>query len=128
VAVEFDGGEHYRHALKIMADREKDELARNGGYRVVRVPYWVQLTTETLCYYFEIDAEIIQNFPHGFIATRFFPASYCELGIARFKRELDALPLAVRNAVVTSLRHRAMEFVTEYVVPNALAHLLDGSG
>jgi hypothetical protein len=31
VAVEFDGDEHYRHTLKIKADREKDEAARVGG-------------------------------------------------------------------------------------------------
>ncbi len=42
VAVEFDGDAHYRDSLKIKADLDKDELARLGGYRVVRIPYWVQ--------------------------------------------------------------------------------------
>ena len=45
VAVEFDGDEHYRHTLKIKTDREKDELARRAGYKVVRFPYWVQLSS-----------------------------------------------------------------------------------
>jgi hypothetical protein len=126
VAVEFDGDEHYRHSLKIKADREKDELAKLGGYRVVRVPYWVQLTSETLRHYFGLDAEIAQDFPHGFITTKIFPASFCELGLARFTRELDSLPSPVRNAVITSLRDRAAEFGKEYVVPDPITHLLGG--
>ena len=125
VAVEFDGDEHYRHTLKIKIDREKDDLARIGGYRVVRIPYWVQLTSETLKHYFGLDADIIQDFPHGFITTKVFPASYCEMGIARFKREIDALPTSVRLAVKTSLCDRSKEHGLEYVLPDQLAGLLD---
>ena len=59
--------------------------------RVVRVPYWVQLDRTTLGHYFGLSAEIEQRFPHGFITTKLFPASYCELGVERFRRELEAL-------------------------------------
>ncbi|HRI18477.1 MAG TPA: hypothetical protein PL196_08155, partial [Burkholderiaceae bacterium] len=124
VAVEFDGDEHYRHSLKIKVDREKDGYARDDGYRVVRMPYWVQLTTETLKYYFDLDANIVQNFPHGFITTKVFPASYCEMGIDRFRRELDALPVATRSAVVSSLRDRAEEHGIEFVLPAGLRSLI----
>jgi hypothetical protein len=124
VAVEFDGDEHYRHTIKIKSDHEKDELARQGGYQVVRVPYWVQLTSETLKRYFDLDAEIVQDFPHGFITTKVFPASFCEFGIARFQRELDCLPSGVRLAVISSLRDRAAEHGVEYVLPKQLTGLL----
>ncbi|MGI5863948.1 MAG: hypothetical protein ACOX6T_18095 [Myxococcales bacterium] len=70
VAGEYDGDEHYRNSLKTKIDNEKDRYARNEGYHVVRIPYWVQLTTETLKYYFELDAEIVQDFRHGFITTK----------------------------------------------------------
>lgn len=123
-AVEYDGDEHYRHALKIKIDREKDDLARQGGYRVIRVPYWVQLTSQTLRHYFSLDAEIIQGFPHGFITTKLFPASYCELGVERFRRELDGLPSEAREAVLKSLRDRAEEHGLEYVLPTALRSLI----
>ncbi len=125
VAVEFDGDEHYRHSLKIKVDREKDGYARDDGYRVVRVPYWVQLTTETLKYYFDLDAKVVQDFPHGFITTKVFPASYCEMGIDRFRRELDALPVATRSAVVSSLRDRAEEHGIEFVLPAGLRFLIE---
>jgi hypothetical protein len=124
VAVEFDGDAHYRDSLKIKADFEKDELAKLGGYKVVRIPYWVQLTTDTLAHYFGLEADIIQDFPHGFITTRVFPASFCELGIARFEREMESLPDSVRQAVISSLRSRVLEHGVEYVIPQKLARLL----
>jgi hypothetical protein len=124
VAVEFDGDEHYRHSLKIKVDREKDAYARADGYRVVRVPYWVQLTTTTLRHYFDLDAEVVQDFPHGFITTKVFPASFCELGIERFRGELERLPPEVRDAVVKSLRERSVEHGVEYVLPTTLRSLI----
>src|ERR1035438_355061 len=45
-----------------------------------------------------LEAEIDQSFPHGFITTKLFPASFCELGIERFRAELLALPGSVRDA------------------------------
>lgn len=122
--VEFDGDEHYRNTLKIKADTEKDQIATQHGYRVVRIPYWVQLTTDTLWHYFNLNAEIRQDFSHGFIATKIFPASFCELGIARFQRELTSLPAGVRTAVVNSLRDRCREYGSQYVLPSSLQNVL----
>ena len=121
--VEFDGDEHYRNTLKIKADEEKDSIAANHGYRVVRIPYWVQLTTQTLRYYFGLTATIHQDFSHGFITTKVFPASYCELGLSRFRRELESLPASVRNAVMNSLRERATEHGNVYGLPSSLQNV-----
>lgn len=126
IAVEYDGDEHYRHSLKVKADREKDALARTSGIKVVRFPYWVQLTTGTLRHYFGLEAQVVQDFAHGFITTKHFPASFCELGLARFERELGSLPPPVQLAVVESLRARADEHGVEYVVPSALTALIAG--
>ncbi len=104
VLVEYDGDEHYRDSLKIKADAHKDALAIAHGMRLVRVPYWVQLTNQTARHYFGLEAEIEQSFPHGFITTKLFPASFCEMGVERFRREIDALPATVREAVIASLR------------------------
>ena len=122
--VEFDGDAHYWNSLKIKVDSEKDAVAKDLGYTVVRMPYWVQLTTETLLHYFDLHAQIEQDFPHGFIATKIFPASYSELGISRFERELTSLPEVTRTAVIDSLRDRATEHGVEYVLPSKLRHLL----
>lgn len=123
VFVEYDGDEHYRNSLKIKADQEKDAIARSHGVKLVRVPYWVQLDSVTLRHYLNLDAAIRQTFPHGFITTKLFPASYCEFGVLRFSRELSELPGAVRAAVIRSLRDRAEEFGVEFVLPSSLRHL-----
>jgi len=122
--VEFDGDAHYWNSLKIKVDAEKDAVAEKLGYNVVRLPYWVQLTTETLFYYFGLEEEIEQDFPHGFITTKIFPASYSELGVNRFTKELENLPKDTRKAVEKSLRDRAKEYGEQYVVPTSLRHLL----
>jgi len=89
--VEYDGDAHYRDPLKIKIDSEKDAIAESLEYTVVRIPYWIQLDSEMLLHYFGITAVIQQDFPHGFITTKLFPASYCEMGISRFRRELQSL-------------------------------------
>jgi hypothetical protein len=83
VLVEYDGDDHYRDSMKIKADREKDEAAKQAGMRLVRVPYWVQLDATMAKHWFGLEATIDQSFPHGFITTKLFPASFCELGEAR---------------------------------------------
>ena len=118
--VDYDGDEHYRNALKVKSDAEKDLEASAQGYSVVRIPYWVQLDTVTAGYYFGLNIEIVQDFPHGFISTRIFPASFCELGVARFLRELNQLPEGVRADVLESLAARAEEHGVEDVLPAEL--------
>jgi hypothetical protein len=125
VVVEYDGDAHYRHSLKIKADREKDAIASELGYKTIRFPYWVQLDGMTLEHFFRLEAEIAQDFPHGFITTRYFPASFCEVGVARFRKELEDLPDAVRLKVVQSLHDRSKEYGTEYVMPSSLRHLIN---
>ena len=122
--VEYEGDDHYRDSLKVKADRDRDRLARESGMSVVRVPYWIQLDSATVQYYFGVSAEIQQNFPHGFITTKVFPASFCELGVERFRLELYALPSQVHDAVIQSLRDRVREFGLEYVLPSTLRDLV----
>jgi very-short-patch-repair endonuclease len=122
--VEYDGDDHYRHSLKVKTDRAKDEIAQKEGSRVVRFPYWIQLDNHTLKHYFGLEAQIEQSFPHGFITTKLFPASFCELGIERFRAELASLPMTVREAVVSSLRERISEHGLQYVLPGSLVGLV----
>jgi hypothetical protein len=71
-----------------------------------------------------LEAVVEQTFPHGFITTKLFPASFCELGIERFQAELFTLPLIVRAAVVSSLRERVAEHGLQYVLPTSLVHII----
>ena len=122
--VEYDGDDHYRHSMKIKGDLAKDEIARSLGLQVVRFPYWIQLDSNTLKHFFGLDANVEQSFPHGFITTKLFPASFCELGIERFRVELEDLPASVREAVISSLRDLVAEHGLKYVLPGSLADLI----
>ena len=122
--VEFDGDEHYRHTLKIKRDRDKDEIAKNQNCRVVRFPYWMQLDNLTLEHCFGLEAQVEQSFPHGFITTKIFPASFCELGVERFRSELLTMPVSVREAVISSLRERVAEHGLQYVLPRSLVDII----
>lgn len=128
--VEYDGDERYRDSLKIKADRQEDAIATANGFQLVRVPYWVQLDNVTSRHWFGREADIVQSFPHGFITTKFFPPSYCELGIGKFRRGLELSLAAVRAAVVASLRDRVADYGVEYVLPTELPRRasLDGKG
>lgn len=124
VVVEYDGDEHYRNALKIKTDIAKDQAAVSLGYKTVRFPYWIQLDTTTLEHFSGLEANVRTDFPHGFITTRIFPASFCGFGIQRFAGELDALPGTVRDSVIQSLQDRASKHGIEWVLPQQLFHLL----
>ena len=85
----------------------------------------MQLDKTTARHYFGLEAEIQQSFPHGFITTKLFPASFCELGIERFRTELVGLPQPVREAVMASLRDRVQEHGLEFVLPGSLAGIIE---
>jgi hypothetical protein len=125
VLVEYDGDEHYRSSLKAKDDIEKDDLAASHGAKLVRIPYWVQLDDETAHFYFGLKARVTTSFPHGFITTKYFPASFCELGMQRFQRELETLPTGVRLAVVESLRARVTEHGLQFVLPTPLRGVIE---
>jgi hypothetical protein len=122
--VDYDGDDHYRNSLRAKYDALKDREAKAAGHKVIRIPYWVQLDDATLRYYFALPGHIDQCFPHGFITTQYFPASFCELGAERFRRELRKLPRSVREAVIASIKKRAREHGARYVLPTMLRYLL----
>lgn len=124
--VDYDGDEHYRNTIRIKSDMSKDQESRIVGFRVVRFPYWIQLDSTTAEHYFGLNIEIEQDFPHGFITTKIFPASFCELGLSRFEAELDDLPESIRNEVIESLVDRSADFGVKFVVPSRLQHFIDG--
>ena len=123
--VEYDGDEHYRNTIKIKSDINKDRVAKDNGFLVVRFPYWIQLNNQTLSHFFNLPGNLVQDFPHGFITTKIFPASFCELGVERFVRELMEIPNFVKKDVINSLRDRSDEHGIEYVMPSTLRYLLN---
>ena len=130
IAVEFDGDQHYRDTLVMKLDFEKEDLADEEGIEVIHIPYWVQLTDETAKHYFGdlFDGiHIEQNYPHGFIKSKIFPASYCALGVERFMAELHDLPYDIFMEILMNLFDRAFDeaYAPEFVIPGVMADLFN---
>lgn len=95
--VEFDGPQHYTSFNNIQTDILKDETYTKEGYKVVRVPYFVQLSNHVIKHLFGINQIItnpellkFQDYKHGFIdAKAILPWDYCEKGIERFLQNLN---------------------------------------
>lgn len=125
IFVEFDGDSHYRDPKVIKRDREKEDIAKNNNSKVIRIPYWIQLNNETFLYYFNKKISIEQNYRHGFVSDKAaLPASFCELGINKFKLEFDALSENIKFEIVKSLKEKIEKYGEHYVLPTSLKYIL----
>ena len=111
--IEFDGYQHYTSSSCIERDGLKDatwELEKEEN-RVIRIPYFVQLTTKTFNFFFKDiienlnkTIEIKCNYEHGFIDKKaILPADFCTYGERRFIYEMQQLPSDVCGDIIISL-------------------------
>jgi len=123
--VEFDGYFHYSVPSVILNDQKKDFTYTNLGYKIVRIPYFVQLSTQVIKELFEIDFKIDQSYPHGFIDEKaLLPAAFCELGIQRFLSDLDKFSF-IKEDIIDSLFKKVNDLKNQMLVlPPSLLYLL----
>ena len=93
--VEIDGLPHYQNPIVILKDKEKTKLYEEFGYKVVRIPYFIQLTNSTVKEMFGVDVEE-QLFPENVpsISYKDFctPAFLCDAGVKRMAEEFMKYP------------------------------------
>jgi hypothetical protein len=88
--IEYDGHLHYTDFKVICRDREVEHICSLLGFKLIRIPYFVQLTNSTLRYFFgNIDLSISQNYAHGFIDSSIFPSYFHLLGYVRYVKEIN---------------------------------------
>lgn len=88
--VEFDGLQHYQKPNVIRADEKKDKMYEEMGYKIVRIPYFIQLTNEVIKLMFDKDVEEIMfnpEIPSMGVKGQNTPAFCCPAGIKRMARE-----------------------------------------
>lgn len=143
IEIDGAGGHNYGHfssARQCIVDQEKDKLYKKLGYKVIRIPMYVQLDSEMVEYYFGIKYEkdlyeACHN--HGFSHDQILlPADFCQLGIERFRKEFLSLPQNVKNVIIQSLKERITRFQEEdhysyevakrIVIPPDLDDIIDG--
>lgn len=83
--VEFDGNRHFQQTQTQMRDNLKQSVYELMGYKVVKIPYFIQLSTNTIKYYFDVDVEWEQTYQHGFIdESCVLPSDFNTLGVRAF--------------------------------------------
>lgn len=93
--VEFDGLPHYKDPAIVYSDVEKTKLFESLGYKVVRIPYFIQLTNEAVKTLFGVDVEdplFDETIPSLGISGKNTPAFLCPLGIQRMAKEFIKFP------------------------------------
>lgn len=93
--IEFDGLQHYNNPVNIIKDEQYTSEYVNGGYKVVRIPYFIQITNEVVRTMFNVEvAEKLfdPNVPSMSIAGKNTPAFLCVEGVRRMAKELKMYP------------------------------------
>ena len=93
--VEFDGVQHYRDEVKIKEDIFNTRQYEDAGYKVVRIPYFIQLSNKAIKTLFDIDVAqqmFDDSIPSMGTKGKNTPATLCELGVKRMAREFLAFP------------------------------------
>lgn len=102
--VEFDGVRHFTESKRIISDIERDLICYKLGYTVIRIPYFISISSESIKYFFDKTINYLQSFPHGFINKNIIlPANFCYLGYIKFIRILYTLPKTIYNDIQLSL-------------------------
>lgn len=92
--VEFDGIQHYQSPTKIRSDNEGTMLYRSLGYKVVRIPFFVQLSNVAVKVLFGVDVDVPlfdEKYPSlGPKGVK--PADLCWAGLIRMAEEFQSFP------------------------------------
>ena len=96
LVIEFNGLPHYQKPDVIISDYKKYEIYEKLGYKVVIIPYFIQLTADVVYDLFGIHVNPELLFPEGYpslsILNKNTPAFLCDLGVKRMAHELNQLP------------------------------------
>lgn len=93
--VEFDGLPHYTSPFRIKEDEKRVKLYEKYGYKVVRIPYFIQLTREAVKTLFNVDVgfELFDpTIPSLTLGSDCTPAYLCVDGIQRMANEFLKFP------------------------------------
>lgn len=118
IIIEYDGHRHYTQSKVGLKDLEVGEIWRNIGYRVIRIPYFIQLSSEVIDDLFKIDIEWEQVYEHGFIDDCcVLPADFCTVGLTRFHFDLQQFEY-IEHDIIESLKNKIKQGLRKYeVVP-----------
>lgn len=94
--IEFDGLPHYQNPAQIKSDYNRVKLYSKYGYKLIRIPYFIQLTKKSVKTLFSVDCDSVElfneNIPSLTIHSACTPAYLCIDGIKRMADEFKNFP------------------------------------
>ncbi len=96
LVVEFDGMPHYTNPDVILKDIENTQRYEKVGFKVVRIPYFIQLSRSAVKTLFGVDVKqelFDESIPSMGLKGRNTPAYLCHEGIKRMAREFVRFPM-----------------------------------
>ena len=93
--IEFDGLPHYKNPDTIQKDSYNQKIYEQCGYKVVRIPYFIQLSNDVVEQLFGVKVKeplFDDSFPSLGISGRHSPAYLCPAGIRRMAKEFMKFP------------------------------------
>ena len=93
--VEFDGLPHYTDPSNILRDADNTAFYEKCGYKVVRIPFFIQLTNEVVEQLFGVSVEeplFCEGIPSLGPKGKNTPAFLCHKGIQKMAREYLRFP------------------------------------
>ena len=95
LVIEFDGVQHYTNPARIEKDIENKKIYEKCGYKVVRIPYFIQLTNKAVEQMFGVNVKeplFDGSIPSLGISGNHSPAFLCPAGLKRMAEEFVKYP------------------------------------
>jgi hypothetical protein len=110
IAIKLKEAKHYLFPAEAMEIDSERWAANKSEYKVIEIPYFIQLTNNTFEHYFgrAPQSPILSDYSSGFEDPSFVPpANFCSMGVSNFLKELGELPEETFGIVYESLLDRS---------------------
>ena len=114
--IEVDGLPHYQSPAQIRVDEGNTEFYQQHGYKVVRIPYFIQLSQIVVKELFDVDVAVAlfdDDVPSMGPLGRNTPTFLCPAGIRRMARDFTRFPAQYR-ANLRALKEISDEGLSEW--------------
>lgn len=117
--VEFDGLQHYTNPKVIKSDEEGNIIYKKAGYKVVRIPFFIQLSQDAVKKLFGVSVQqqlFNEEFCSMGINGRNTPAYLCPAGLQRMAQDFKKFPKQYElNVNFLKKQHNSFETGVEFL-------------
>ena len=108
IIIEFQGYHHFTKKEVVYRDNYKRNFHLFSGYKLIEIPYFIQLDEDVTEKLFGIRKDFSNGFPHGFLHPKLsLPGDFCKIGYERYKNLLEFYGEKIQKDILSSLQMRA---------------------